>query len=310
MDFCRSSQSLSSDSEGELDLGRQAQPLKGILKKPKLDPNIESDATTDCACDSPRNKGPLQPVVNNIGNHSNHDAELCSPQSDLSDSNKIVFDSEKKPARGILKRKGKFSGGDSGCVLNESGAKSPGSDTKENMDLAYNLSDIEAALDVADGVVENGQQTTHVCRTSAADFIHNNAQDVEQSSVHSSSVSVVHRRGILKKNSQSDQRKRWSACSAGSNSSADILDFSYDSSDDNYMTVTNCLNSFEPRRDSSLSGTSSISGLDSDDLCCGDDLCTTLTPDEGHHSSLSDAVFNRDEAREIIKQALKFVNKS
>ncbi|XP_012935760.1 NUAK family SNF1-like kinase 2, partial [Aplysia californica] len=30
-----------------------------------------------------------------------------------------VFDSERKPKRGILKRKGKFSGGDSGCVVHE-----------------------------------------------------------------------------------------------------------------------------------------------------------------------------------------------
>jgi hypothetical protein len=54
-----------------------------------------------------------------------------SDNNNSGDDSKKVFDSEKKPARGILKRKGKFSGGDSGCILNESGAKSPGSDTKE-----------------------------------------------------------------------------------------------------------------------------------------------------------------------------------
>ena len=72
--------------------------------------------------DSPENPG------NNVNGGS---CSPCSPQytADVSkplsfDNEKIspsssVFDSERKPARSILKRKGKFSGGDSGCQVNE-----------------------------------------------------------------------------------------------------------------------------------------------------------------------------------------------
>ncbi|KAK3103513.1 hypothetical protein FSP39_019786 [Pinctada imbricata] len=304
--FRSSSTSLSSDSECESELAKSAQPLKSILKKPKLDCR-----SSDSVFDSARSKGPLQPVLNNVDCNSVNDTGLkeCATQSNSDDGSKKVFDSEKKPARSILKRKGKFSGSDNEFTPNENGARNSESDTKENMDMAYNLSDIEAALDSTDGKDDVSQTPAHVCRAPAADFVpvNNNTQMTNHDCIPYSSIDVVPRRGILKKTSQTDQRKRWSACSGGSNSSADILDFSYDSSDEHYMNVTKC---FHPRRDSSLSGSSSIC-VDSDDLSCVDDLCTTLT-DENQSCTMPNNVhsFDRDEAREILRQALKFCNKS
>lgn len=120
----RAPTSLSSDSEGENDHTKLVQPLKGILKKPKVSSGDEESVA----------KQPLQTIA------------LDNQVFDGHDSDKRDTDKHDKKPRSILKRKGKFSGGDSGCVLNETGPKSPSSDTKENAEMTYNLSDIDNAL--------------------------------------------------------------------------------------------------------------------------------------------------------------------
>ncbi|KAH9494679.1 hypothetical protein Btru_020190 [Bulinus truncatus] len=69
----------------------------------------------------------------NVNDSSNSSHKTLNPtcqteetRSENSDktmpSSSTVFDSERKPPRGILKRRGKFSGGDSGCIMHEDGS--------------------------------------------------------------------------------------------------------------------------------------------------------------------------------------------
>ncbi|KAH3892563.1 NUAK family SNF1-like kinase 1 [Dreissena polymorpha] len=149
-------------------------------------------------------------------------------------ANKIPFNSQVQPKRGILKRKGKFSAGDSGCDLNDSIRKESMTLTVRPMDL----SDGDSALDSPDNVNKFGAQPMVVgARISKGAFnfpsnesLASNATLVTTASGMASLV-VPRRKGILK-NSSRDPDKRLSACSIGSNSSADFLDLSYDSSDD------------------------------------------------------------------------------
>lgn len=67
-----------------------------------------------------------------------------------------------------MKRKGKFSGGDSGCVLNESGLKSFSLDIKENVEMIYNLSDIDNVLSVLE------MEGSFIKRNAVVDFVYDN----------------------------------------------------------------------------------------------------------------------------------------
>ncbi|XP_060062977.1 NUAK family SNF1-like kinase 1 [Ylistrum balloti] len=247
----RPNQSLSSDSEGELDM-KSAKPLKSILKKPSngstsSNNSRSSEDTCDTACRETKCLGSL-PSVEAQDTHCAYNDSMTLPEqgpevfcsvtegaSNSSEEVKKVFDSEKKPARGILKRKGKFSGGDSGCVLNENGVKSPvESEKRENTAMTYNLSDIDQVLRGGDSTAS----TSQICRNPASDFVHSSASHTQTDSVSEQTVTVVPRRGILKSHGNTDARKRLSACSIGSNSSAEILDFSYDSGDDQYLNLS------------------------------------------------------------------------
>lgn len=264
----RAPTSLSSDSEGENDHAKLVQPLKGILKKPKVSSGDEESVA----------KQPLQTIA------------LDNQVFDSHDSDKR--DNDKKP-RSILKRKGKFSGGDSGCVLNETGSKSPNSDTKENAEMTYNLSDIDNALSALEIEVDS---SSSIKRNAAADFVYNdNAQNGTLES-GTTTVNVVPRRGILKKTSQTDQRKRWSACSVGSNSSADMLDFSYDSGDDAYQfNLPGCLSDSENK----------LSNIDKLDIL---DNENELVRSKNQHENGDMGLFQTEEATIVLQQALKICN--
>lgn len=277
----RSSPILSSDSEGE-DQAKPPQPLKGILKKPKT--SIEEE---HCV--------PFQPIPDDNVSYTvcQEGQNVCNNSCSNSDNNnsgddsKKVFDSERKPARSILKRKGKFSGGDSGCILNESGAKSPSSDTKENNSMLYDLSDIDNVLNI---------NSTDQPPTDTKDkFMY--PQPVTSTENNNNNTSVVPRRSILKKTSQTDPRKRLSACSTGSNSSADILDFSYDSGDDNYESLSKCP---QMSREGSLVGTASF-----EDLNAEGDLLETLQPKT--YDKDNNEFYNTEAARDICNQALQIM---
>jgi hypothetical protein len=209
-----------------------------------------------------------------------------SDNNNSGDDSKKVFDSEKKPARGILKRKGKFSGGDSGCILNESGAKSPGSDTKENNSMLYDLSDIDNVLNSTD---RSPTEPKH-----KFSFTENS---IESNSNNSSNV--VPRRGILKKSNQSDPKKRLSACSTGSNSSADILDFSYDSGDENYPMLSKCP---QMSREGSLVGTLSFEDMNNEG-----ELLNTLIPSNDFKDDDGNDFYNAEAPRKICEQAMQIV---
>lgn len=264
----RAPTSLSSDSEGENDHAKLVQPLKGILKKPKVSSGDEESVA----------KQPLQTIALDNQVFDGHD-------SDKRDTHKH----DKKP-RSILKRKGKFSGGDSGCVLNESGPKSPSSDTKENAEMTYNLSDIDNALSALE------MEGSSIKRNAAADFVYDNNSQNGTLESGTTTVNVVPRRGILKKTSQADQRKRWSACSVGSNSSADMLDFSYDSGDDSYQfNLPGCLSDSENK----------LSNIDKLDIL---DNENELVRSKNQHENGDMGLFPTEEATIVLQQALKICN--
>ncbi|KAJ8301854.1 hypothetical protein KUTeg_020841 [Tegillarca granosa] len=311
----RHNASLSSDSEGENDTNNKndkKQPLKGILKKPKTSSTGTSSDDPLVSPDS-RSKVPFQPVIghnnsatNSIGNTdfvrvAESGPEVFCTGSDISvsgDESKKVFDSEKKPARGILKRKGKFSGGDSGCILNEVGNKSPSSDSKENdRDMnTYNLSDIENAL----RPVEKSNNEC-LCQSSASDFV--STKNSDNTTDIDASVAAVPRRSILKKTSQSDNRKRLSACSVGSNSSADILDFSYDSSDENCIHISKCLQEY---RNGNLSGEENSETYNRLEFCQSP---RSKNPSGQSNAADDSGLFDPEEARHLYKQALEISRK-
>lgn len=109
--------------------------------------------------------------------------------------------------------------------------------------MIYNLSDIDNVLSVLE--IER-DFSSFIKRNAVVDFVYdNNFQNgILESGIII--VNVVFRRGILKKISQVDQKKRWSACSVGLNFFVDMLDFSYDSGDDFYQfNLFGCLFDFE-----------------------------------------------------------------
>lgn len=195
-----------------------------------------------------------------------------------SEETKFLFDVDKKPPRGILKKRGKYSGSDSSCGLEESTATSPGHVSPVSSDLSYELSDMSAvseeditstvpmyrnnrntlldesvnlqytmndltkdSLDSYKGFDPFGNRVTKESTSSddtTEDTPRNMSSPCTLSTEDMSQVPV--RRGILKRPKRSitdDQKNRNSMGSQGSNSSGDLLDFSYDSTEgENFMS--------------------------------------------------------------------------
>lgn len=251
---------LSSDSDGEPDSSarpKTQRPLKGILKKPKMtDSRKESNATVP----GNENSNPLtsetgsEEVVNSanqeqtgssmilesseqsVSHSDSKNSEVLEANNDL--NGKKIFDAQRMPVRSILKRKGKFSTGDSGCELNDSKSKSP-SISNNPMDL----SEVDSAIDSPDysSAISSKDAKDSDSNLSSGAFNFNVQEETASKLSSCSDVTdglsipiVPRRKGILKNRSQSKEEsdKRLSACSVGSNSSADILDFSYDSCED------------------------------------------------------------------------------
>lgn len=253
-------QTLSSSSEsddGEPESGggtKTVKPLKGILKKPKMTDNVSDKKcngskkqTTDNSCtveynDAENVDNPvfLEVESTQTGSQTASSKEFMSQSNQLShdsngasaivnDSNgKRVFDAQVMPKRGILKRKGKFSSGDSGCELNELNKKDNACLSVRPMDLSEPDSAIDSpgftALDANNGCSKN------ICDDLEGTFKFEGDSNKVNNLTPADNVPVTvvpRRKGILK-----NSDKRLSACSTGSNSSADILDFSYDSCDE------------------------------------------------------------------------------
>ncbi|KAL4226645.1 NUAK SNF1-like kinase 1 [Mactra antiquata] len=256
-----SSSSESDDGETEASV-KTVKPLKGILKKPKMTDNISEKKcnvsrkqTTDTSCivddidnENSDNLVFSDNISNQTGSETNVSDEIVTQSNQSSNdsnnisatgdesNNKKVFDAQVMPKRGILKRKGKFSSGDSGCDLNELNKKDSAGLSVRQMDLSEPDSAIDspgfATLDV------NINQSKTICDNISDTFSFDRHGDRNIGSVQVDNVPVTvvpRRKGILK-NHNSD--KRLSACSTGSNSSADFLDFSYDSCDE--LLDTNC----------------------------------------------------------------------
>ncbi|KAK3608352.1 hypothetical protein CHS0354_030809 [Potamilus streckersoni] len=236
--------SSSSESEGELETSQQpkpAQPLKGILKKPKIaDPREGSKIVKE-------NLNPFQSCntesfcVSGATNAQPVSSQMSTEDSVFMADTKKVFDSERKPIRGILKRKGKFSSGDSGCSLADISRKSPDLTPEKSKSLeVLSQCEVDSAIDSPDHLSSNPSKDKSTLMSGAFNFIldkacHNPDCGITKSQqCDCDNVTIVQKRkGILKSRNQSEEtEKRLSVCSLGSNSSADILNFSYDSSEE------------------------------------------------------------------------------
>lgn len=308
------SSSSSESDEGESDTAckpKLVKPLKGILKKPKMSedkPKIsDSKRCNDLMMpnkDVNENKKPVE-VPMKEDDSVFKEALLAQPsppcdnhsQSEVQSDNltttrdidntavtesakKVPFDSQVMPKRGILKRKGKFSTGDSGCDLNDLSRK----DNSVSLSVRpMDLSEVDSAIDSPDGLHK-------FCAPHPSDVGAFSFQAIESQSQRScsdvvtsdngTSLVIPRRRGILK-NANRDSDKRLSACSIGSNSSADILDFSYDSSDE-ILTTRFC-------HSTSKSPVDFIGDVD----------------DRNSGHILQDDLFSYREAREVCKKALE-----
>ena len=243
---------LSSDSDGEPDTSarpKTQRPLKGILKKPKMtDSRSESNSPIPCNensvpvkshsdSDSVFNSATKEETGSHTACESADQSGAQSSETSL-DFNKKIFDAQRMPARSILKRKGKYSSGDSGCELNDSKSKTS-SISSYSMDLSDSMIDSPDYLSAISS--KDCRKGSGSLNPGAFDFIIQQESSLKSTCSSNSDVVdglnivvVPRRRGILKNRSQSkeDADKRLSTCSIGSNSSADILDFSYDSCED------------------------------------------------------------------------------
>jgi hypothetical protein len=260
-------QSLSSSSEsddGEPECNgkvKTVKPLKSILKKPKMTENFVDKRCNESLMpknDATENAGDSQPSDDAVFNESSDnqtDSQISNLSETESQSNQIlndandasvvadetsgkkVFDSSMMPKRGILKRKGKFSAGDSGCELNDLNRKDSVGLSVRPMDL----SEADSALDSPDNILPGDNNSTDKTRRSCDNLqlgaFSFGPSETKKDGLNLTSADylptavIPRRRGILK-NTNRDSDKRLSACSTGSNSSADILDFSYDSFDE------------------------------------------------------------------------------
>lgn len=306
--------SSSSESDGESDSSGKAKtvkPLKGILKKPKMTesavercndfmmPKMEKTLNENLlTADSPaaddavfRDLSSYQPAsqtgsLNKSGSQSKPIPNISNNESVVDEtSGKKVFDSQVMPKRGILKRKGKFSSGDSGCELNDLNKKDSVCLSAHPMDL----SEADSAIDSPDNVLPrdiiSADNSINICdsvQSGAFSFATNETVSSKNIQYPASSetmpVTVIPRRKGILKNANRDSDKRLSACSTGSNSSADILDFSYDSFDD-ILTSRFCGNT--------MPKTSPDYGVE----CQGQE-------------ALQDDLFDYQEAREVYRKAL------
>ncbi|CAL1542745.1 unnamed protein product [Lymnaea stagnalis] len=88
-------------------------------------------------------------------------------------SSTSVFDSEKKPPRGILKRKGKFSGGDSGCIMHEEmSAKSEENPIPKSGHLPRRLPSFR---DEAHGIFASKNRASQLLDNAPPKLLHDNA---------------------------------------------------------------------------------------------------------------------------------------
>lgn len=256
-----SNERLSSDSDGEPESSarpKTQRPLKGILKKPKMnDSRVEPSSSiaknensnpltlqtgSELVSDSAKNQDQsdssmiLESDKQTLSQSESKSNEVFSPETDV--SAKKIFDAQRMPVRSILKRKGKFSAGDSGCELNDSKSK-----TSSISSNPMDLSEVDSAIESPDYSsaisTKDTKNSGNSLNTGAFDFAIQQESTVKNGSNSEvgdgMNITVVPRRkGILKNRNQSKDEadRRLSACSVGSNSSADILDFSYDSYED------------------------------------------------------------------------------
>lgn len=308
------SSSSSESDEGESDTASKpklVKPLKGILKKPKMSedkPKLsDSKRCNDLMMPNKgvnENENPVEVPMKEddsvfkeallaqqsplCDNHSQSEvqADNLTTTRDIDNTavtesaKKVPFDSQVMPKRGILKRKGKFSTGDSGCDLNDLSRK----DNSVSLSVRpMDLSEVDSAIDSPDGL--NKFCAPHPSDAGAFSFQASESQSPRScsdvvTSDNGTSLVIPRRRGILK-NANRDSDKRLSACSIGSNSSADILDFSYDSSDE-ILTTRFC-------QSTSKSPVDFIGDVDDGN--------------SGH--ILQDDLFSYREAREVCKKALE-----
>lgn len=314
-------QTLSSSSEsddGEQECSgkpKTVKPLKGILKKPKMTENVLEKKCNDSRMPNVdrtvnENTKPvdIQTVDDSVfseisddrngsqcDNLSQHESQTSQTSSDIDasvvadeTSGKKLFDSRVVPKRGILKRKGKFSSGDSGCELNDLSRKD--SLSVRPMDL----SGADSALDSPDNVladdnvsIDSTKNTYDNVQLGAFSFGTNETLTDKNSealtSIDNVPITVIPRRRGILKNSKHDSDKRLSACSTGSNSSADILDFSYDSFEE--ILKSRFCNNASPK-------SSADYGVEFRDLRL-----------QGQ-AALQDDMFNYQEAKDVCQKAL------
>ncbi|KAK0064239.1 NUAK family SNF1-like kinase 2, partial [Biomphalaria pfeifferi] len=115
----------------------------------------------------------------------------CQTEGTRSDQNEktvsSVFDSERKPARGILKRKGKFSGGDSGCIMQEElVAKSEESSIPKSGHLPRRLPSFR---EEAHGIFSSKHKASHLLHAGNSELVGNLPQPTQ-----SISSPLIHRR--------------------------------------------------------------------------------------------------------------------
>ncbi|CAG5117937.1 unnamed protein product [Candidula unifasciata] len=266
-----------------------------------------------------RNSSDFDANISNSGSKSSHtgteNTENAGSDKMSSSSSSSVFDSERKPKRGILKRKGKFSGNDSGCVTPEEMAvraeenalpksghlphrlpsfrgeahgifasKHQSSQLLEHASESLHLESCSSPIVLSSASSSSTrvltQQTYHLqlshprkpqenipytpatyCHPDYVEdftadrttvFTNGNVSPQQEASTQTATedstnastfskepVKVIYRpKSILKKAAGDDGRNRLSISSIGSNSSADILDLSYDSGDSDHFV--NC----------------------------------------------------------------------
>ncbi len=314
LSFNASSDSDDGDSDSHSKDKPNRKPLKGILKKPKdfspkygkimcdkIDKHSQNSKNKDNKSEC--KDVPKESTNENSGyindNHTETEqcktayVEVVAPSSHTvnnenqppSSGGDTVFDSNKKPKRGILKNsKHKYTGADSGCVLEEINiteyfSTSPRKSCSETSSLArqssmdddgYDLTDIEAVLDslsfepestslstarsrCSEGYHSAAEPETGACSssgdsrddsgsssqphgsTSSGEYINDSLTNLDDSIPYSTSTPSRKLKGILKRNGKyskpGDPTWRYSLGSQSSNSSGDILDFSYDSGD-------------------------------------------------------------------------------
>ena len=265
--LAHSRRNSSSESDGEIDDTppiQTALPVKGILKKTK---SVSTDDEDDAIVVSKN-------VTSPDGSTDVFEDSPVGVQKSSSPFDGVaVPDLSRKPRRGILKNK-QPSYSDSGCGLDDTElllATPPGGYECQSKDSgnSYDLSDIEAVLgecsdvkDTTDGHADaagcvyptdrttNGfEGQTSACESRSYDRL-NDDGDLPHSAlgvpslVHGgivSSTPLQPVKGILKRrrklSTERDPTWRYSLGSQGSNSSGDILDFSYDSADaDTYLS--------------------------------------------------------------------------